>query len=56
MSTTNTLNEWFATPPGKYLLGCEQTLFDHSVAGIFGFNALQLGLAEHQRLDLGVGA
>lgn len=29
---------------------CEQALFDHSVADIFGFNALQLGLAEHDFL------
>ncbi|MDQ3268030.1 MAG: methyltransferase domain-containing protein [Pseudomonadota bacterium] len=50
MSTTNTLNDWFVTPPGKYLLECEQTLFDHSVTDIFGFNALQLGLAEHDFL------
>ncbi|RFC36958.1 MAG: Methyltransferase domain-containing protein [Candidatus Nitrotoga sp. LAW] len=50
MSTANTLNDWFATPPGKYLLECEQALFDHSVTDIFGFNALQLGLAEHDFL------
>ena len=50
MSTTNTLNDWFATLPGKYLMECEQALFDHSVTDIFGFNAVQLGLAEHDFL------
>ncbi len=29
---------------------CEQALFDHSVTDIFGFNAVQLGLAEHDFL------
>lgn len=29
---------------------CEQALFDHSVTDIFGFNALQFGLAEHDFL------
>jgi SAM-dependent methyltransferase len=50
MSTTNSLNDWFSTPPGKYLMECEQAFFDHSVTDIFGFNALQLGLAEHDFL------
>ena len=50
MSTMNTLSEWFSTPPGKYLLECEQALFDHSVADIFGYNAIQFGLAEHDFL------
>ena len=50
MSTANTLNDWFATPQGQYLLAREQVFFDHSVADIFGFNALQLGLPEHDFL------
>ncbi len=50
MSTTNTLTEWFATPQGQYLLTCEQAFFDHSVADIFGYNALQLGLPEQDFL------
>ncbi len=50
MSTVNTLNDWFATPQGKYLLAREQAFFDRSVADIFGFNALQLGLPEHEFL------
>lgn len=50
MSTINTLNDWLFTPPGKYLMGCEQILFDQSVAGIFGYHAIQLGLAGHDLL------
>jgi SAM-dependent methyltransferase len=50
MSTANSLNEWFATPQGQYLLGREQAFFDQTVGDIFGFNAVQLGLAEYEFL------
>lgn len=50
MPATNTLNDWFATTQGQYLLGREQAFFDHSVSDIFGFNALQLGLPEREFL------
>ena len=50
MPTANTLNDWFATTQGGYLLAQEQAFFDHSVTDIFGFNALQLGLPEHEFL------
>ena len=50
MSTSNSLTDWFATPQGQYLLTCEHTFFDHSVADIFGYNALQMGLPEHDFL------
>ena len=50
MSTANTLNDWFTTPQGLYLLAREQAFFDHAVIDIFGFNALQLGLPEHDFL------
>jgi len=50
MSTANTLNEWFASPQGQYLLAREQEFFDHTVADIFGFNAVQLGLSEYEFL------
>ena len=50
MSTANTLNNWFATSQGQHLLVREQDFFDHSVADIFGFNALQIGLPEHEFL------
>ena len=44
------LTDWFQTPPGRYLLEWEQTHFDQSVANVFGYNALQLGLPELQAL------
>jgi SAM-dependent methyltransferase len=34
------------TPPGRYLLDWEQAQFDQAVADVFGYHALQLGLAE----------
>ena len=42
MSTT--LADWFGTPLGRYLLEREQAYFDQTVADIFGFYALQIGL------------
>ena len=40
------LASWLKTPPGRYLLAWEQAQLDRSVADIFGFHALQLGLPE----------
>jgi SAM-dependent methyltransferase len=40
------LQDWFATPPGRYLLAWEQAQFDEAVADVFGYHALQLGAAE----------
>lgn len=42
--STRAASEWFATPLGRYLLEREQAYFDKTVADIFGYNALQLGL------------
>lgn len=39
-----------ATPQGQYVLAREQVYFDRSVADLFGYNALQLGLPEHDFL------
>ncbi|HSS45866.1 MAG TPA: methyltransferase domain-containing protein [Burkholderiales bacterium] len=50
MSTT--LSDWFETPLGQYLLEQEQTYFDKTVADVFGFNAVQLGLAHHDFLRM----
>lgn len=50
MSTANTLTEWFTTPQGQYLLEREQEFFDHAVADIFGFHAVQLGLTGYEFL------
>ena len=40
------LQDWFETPPGRYLLAWERPQFDAAVADIFGYHALQLGLPE----------
>ncbi len=50
MTVNNTLSEWLQTPHGAYLLEREQDLFDQGVSDIFGFHAMQLGLAEHDLL------
>ena len=47
---TNTLQEWFATPLGQYLLEKEQAYLDDVTPDIFGFHALQVGLAQHDLL------
>jgi len=48
--TAQSLSEWFATPQGSYVQAREQAYFDHTVSDIFGYNALQLGLPEHDFL------
>lgn len=40
------LDEWFQTPLGCYLAEREQSHFDREVGDIFGFNAVQVGLAQ----------
>ncbi|MCX8516687.1 MAG: methyltransferase domain-containing protein [Rhodoferax sp.] len=39
-------NEWLETPAGQYLLAWEQAQIDAAVTDIFGYHALQLGLAQ----------
>lgn len=39
------MQSWLKTPPGEYLLAWECAQFDAVVADIFGYHALQLGLA-----------
>src|SRR5512138_2373539 len=46
---TNTLQEWFETPLGQYLLEKERAWLDDVTPDIFGFHALQLG---HPAIDL----
>jgi len=41
---TNTLQAWFETPLGQYLLEKEQAYLDDATPDIFGFHALQVGL------------
>lgn len=50
MPSADSLAAWLNTPQGKYLLAREHEYFDRSVADIFGFNALQLGLPQHDFL------
>ena len=40
------LQDWFQTPPGRYLLAWERAQFDSTVSDIFGYHALQLGMPE----------
>lgn len=40
------MQEWFETPPGRYLLAWERAAFDGAVGDIFGYHAVQLGLPE----------
>ena len=44
------MQQWFETPPGRYLLAWEQAEFDRAVGDIFGYHALQLGLPGLQAL------
>ena len=39
-------DDWLVTPQGQYVLAWEQAKYDLLLADIFGFNALQLGLAQ----------
>ena len=48
--TAQSLSEWFVTGQGSYVLAREQAFFDRTVSDIFGYNALQLGLPEHDFL------
>jgi SAM-dependent methyltransferase len=48
--SAQSLSEWFATPQGGYVQTREQAYFDRTVSDIFGYNALQLGLPEHDFL------
>ena len=40
------LSSWLRTAAGRYLLAWEQARLDETVANVFGFHALQLGLPE----------
>ncbi|HEX7888194.1 MAG TPA: methyltransferase domain-containing protein [Ramlibacter sp.] len=45
------MQQWFETPPGRYLLAWERAEFDRAVSDIFGYHALQLGLPELDALQ-----
>ncbi|MDH5204578.1 MAG: class I SAM-dependent methyltransferase [Hylemonella sp.] len=38
------LQDWFDTPPGRYLIAWEREQFESALSNIFGYHALQLGL------------
>jgi SAM-dependent methyltransferase len=40
------LRDWFETPSGRYLQAWEQGQLDESVANVFGFHGVQLGLPQ----------
>ena len=40
------LHDWFQTPPGQYVLEWERAQFDSALADVFGYHALQIGLAD----------
>lgn len=44
-------NVWLDSALGQYLLSREQAMFDATVADIFGFNAMQLGLLQMNALQ-----
>lgn len=44
------LAHWLDTPQGQYILQWEQRKADQIVADIFGYNALQLGMPQHDFL------
>jgi SAM-dependent methyltransferase len=45
------LHDWLETPPGAYLLACEQQQMEEAVGNAFGYHALQLGLPELGALE-----
>ena len=45
------LHRWLASPPGQYLLDWERAAMVATVANLFGFHALQLGLPELDALQ-----
>jgi SAM-dependent methyltransferase len=45
------MHDWLATPPGQYLLAWERAQMAQTVANLFGFHALQLGLPELDALE-----
>ena len=42
--------DWLTTPQGQYVLGWEMAKHDILLADVFGFNAMQLGLPQHDYL------
>jgi SAM-dependent methyltransferase len=51
MQSNLTFSEFLASPPGRYLLRWEQAHLDRAVADIFGYHAVQLGIAQIDTLS-----
>jgi len=47
---SNAFDDWLESPQGQYVLQWEQAQYDLLVADIFGFKAVQLGLARYDFL------
>ena len=45
------MHEWFQSPPGRYLLDWERAQYEQAVADIFGYHAVQLGMADLDALQ-----
>ncbi len=43
-------DDWLASPQGQYILHWERDKYDRLLADIFGFNALQIGMTQHDFL------
>lgn len=48
--SSQSADDWLATPQGSYVADWVQGRHDHLVADIFGFNALQLGMLQRDLL------
>ncbi len=51
MQSNLTFSEFLASPPGRYVLQWEQAYLDRTVADIFGYHAVQLGVPEIDTLS-----
>ncbi|MBU6460143.1 MAG: methyltransferase domain-containing protein [Proteobacteria bacterium] len=49
--STPSIDDWFKTPLGQYVLSCERAYFTKTAADIFGFHAIQIGMCYEDFLD-----
>ena len=50
VTRANGLSDWFFSSLGRYVASVDQSYFDAEVADVFGYNAFQIGLPEHDLL------
>ncbi len=48
--TAQAFDDWLTTPQGQYVLGWEMAKHDVLLADVFGFNAVQMGMPQHDYL------